>query len=179
MIENNIVGLYYLSSFAGLVMVVGGIWLLYSQKIYIDSQSKEVTEIEIPFMGKLRTNTPALALFALGFIPLIYPMFQLAGMAKEVKIRGNVKANAHPILVYAVANSDSVTQDGPFSIRVPVLGNAGDYKILYLVGNKTEQVIVDLKTQQSGVIDLKEKVITLLETPKYEGNVPPSPSEFR
>jgi hypothetical protein len=178
-IDNNILPLYYLSSLAGLVMVVGGIWLLYSQKIYIDSQSKEVTEVEIPMIGKFRTNVPALVLFTLGFIPLIYPVFQLAGMAKEVKIRGNVKANAHPILIYAVTSSDSVTQDGSFSIKVPLLGNASDYKILYLVGNTTDQVTVDMNTQQSGVIDLKDKVITLPETSKFQGNVEQRPSEFK
>jgi len=100
-------------------------------------------------------------------------------MVSVVRIRGNVKANAHPILVYAVAKSDSVTQDGPFSIAVPLLSNAGDYKILYLVGNQTDQVIVDMKTQQRGVIDLKDKVIMLPEAPQFNGTVEPRPSDFR
>ncbi len=43
--DTNVIPLYYLSSFAGLVMVVGGIWLIYKQKICIDSESKQVTEI--------------------------------------------------------------------------------------------------------------------------------------
>ena len=177
MIDNNFLPLYYVCSIAGLVMVVGGIWLLYRQKIYIDRESREVTEISTP-IGTFKTNFPALMLFALGFVPLIYPMFQLAGMTKEVKIRGNVKANAHPILVYAVAKSDSLLQDGSFNLQVPLLSSA-DYKVLYLVGNSMDQVAVDLKAQQSGVIDLKDKVISLPETVKFQGSVEPVPAGFK
>ncbi len=178
MIDNNLLPLYYGSSLAGLVMVVGGIWLLYRQKIYIDRESKQVTEIETP-IGKFKTNVPALVLFLLGFIPLIYPMVQLAGMAKEVKIRGNVRANFHPILVYAVARSESLVQDGEFSIQVPLFSSTGDYKILYVAGKTIDQVPVNLKDHQKGVIDLKEKVITLTETTRFPVAVEPRPSEFR
>ncbi|MEA2599876.1 MAG: hypothetical protein QOF89_868 [Acidobacteriota bacterium] len=41
--DTNALPLYYLSSFAGLIMVVGGIWLIYKEKIYIDSESKQVS----------------------------------------------------------------------------------------------------------------------------------------
>jgi hypothetical protein len=73
MLDIGFTPLYYLSSFAGLVMVAGGIWLLYKQKIYIDSESKQVIEVELP-IGKFKTNLPVLVLFALGFVPLIYPL---------------------------------------------------------------------------------------------------------
>jgi hypothetical protein len=179
MIDNSVIGLYYLSSLAGLVMIVGGIWLIYSQKIYIDSQSKEITEIDIPLVGKFKTNVPALVLFALGFIPLIYPLVQLAGMIKEVTIQGNVKANAHPVLVYAVANSDSVLSDEAFSIKVPLLGSAVDYRILYLVGNKLDQSQVDMKKLQRGVVDVNDKEIMLPDPAVFQGNVEPRPAEFK
>lgn len=177
MIDASVLPLYYLCSLAGLVMVVGGIWLLYRQKIYIDTQSKEVTEIETP-VGKFRTNVPALVLFALGFIPLIYPMVQLAGLTQQVIIRGNVKANAHPVLIYAVTDSDSLLQDGEFSIPVPVLKKTADYKVVYVVGNTMAQDTVDLKKARKGEVQLLPKEITLAETARYEGNVSPRPAGF-
>ena len=53
-----IIPLYYLCSVAGLVMVVGGIWLIYKEKIFIDRETKQITEIEIPGGWKFRTNIP-------------------------------------------------------------------------------------------------------------------------
>jgi hypothetical protein len=97
--DPKIIPLYYLSSLAGLIMVAGGIWLLYKQKIYIDKESNQVTEIETP-LGKFKTNVPALVLFALGFVPLIYPIVQSSGFAEEVRIMGNVKAGTFPVQVY-------------------------------------------------------------------------------
>lgn len=177
MIDASVLPLYYLCSLAGLVMVVGGIWLLYRQKIYIDTQSKEVTEIETP-VGKFRTNVPALVLFALGFIPLIYPMVQLAGLTKQVIIRGNVKANTHPVLIYAVSDSDSLLQDGEFSIPVPVLKKTGDYKVVYVVGNTLAEDTVDLKKASKGELQLQPREINPAETARYEGNVSPRPAGF-
>jgi hypothetical protein len=72
MIDNNVLPLYYLSSLAGLVMVIGGIWLLNNRKIYIDSQSKQVTEIEIPMMGKFNQRPRALH-FCFGFHTIDLP----------------------------------------------------------------------------------------------------------
>src|SRR5258708_4651310 len=128
--DPRIVPLYYLSSFAGLVMVIGGIWLLYKEKIYIDRESKQVTEIETP-IGKFKTNVPALALFLIGFVPLIYPILKSANFAEEVLIRGNIKASSFPVQIYAVAQSDSVLQNRDFSLKVPVRRTLGEgYKIL-------------------------------------------------
>ena len=43
-----VLGLYYLCSGAGLLMVVGGIWLIYKQRIYIDRETNQITEIKTP-----------------------------------------------------------------------------------------------------------------------------------
>jgi hypothetical protein len=129
--EPNIIPLYYPCSLAGLIMVAGGIWLLYKQKIYIDRETKEVTEIDTP-VGKFKTNVPALVLFALGFVPLIYPIVQSAKVAKEIEFRGNVRGNAFPVQVYAVIRSDSLLGPRDFILRVPIVKQDGDdYKIVY------------------------------------------------
>src|SRR6476661_10924552 len=98
MLDISVLPLYYLSSFAGLVMVVGGIWLIYKQKIYIDSESKQVTEIELP-IGKFKTNLPALVLFALGFVPLIYPLYQCSGMFPLLSLKGYIGGDTFPVQI--------------------------------------------------------------------------------
>lgn len=172
--------LYYFCSTAGFVMVVGGIWLLYTQKIYIDRESGQITEIKTP-VGTFRTNVPALALFALGFVPLIYPIYVLRTGGPAVIIRGNVKANAHPVLVYAVVRSESLLDNGEFSIPLPLLNNnnTGDYKIVYAVQNKMVQDVVDLKDLKNGEVILTTKDIEVPEPVTYRANISPIPAGFQ
>lgn len=40
----------------------------FRQKAYVDRETKTVTEIEVPIFGKLKTNTPAIALCFVGVI---------------------------------------------------------------------------------------------------------------
>ena len=42
------IALYYLCSVACFVMVVGGIWLIYREKIYIDRESQKLVEVQTP-----------------------------------------------------------------------------------------------------------------------------------
>jgi hypothetical protein len=137
---NSTLPLYYLSSLAGLGMVLGGIWLIYKQKIYIDSESKQVTEIETP-LGKFKTNAPALALFALGFVPLIYPVANGSALldkkmaqGEKVQLKGHVDGNfgGSPVQVYAVVYSKNLYSPGDFELLVP---NAKDYTVLYVAGS--------------------------------------------
>src|SRR5262249_35039978 len=63
---------YYLCMLAGLIMIGAGIWLLAKGKIILDAKTGEpVFEAELPWKTKVKTNTPALAFFVLGFVPLI------------------------------------------------------------------------------------------------------------
>lgn len=69
--------LFYLVAVGGFVMVVGGMWLILKEKIYIDRESKQQIAIKLPGGWSFQSNYPALALFVLGFIPLIYPLQQV------------------------------------------------------------------------------------------------------
>ena len=173
----SVIPLYYLSSFAGLVMVAGGIWLLYKEKIYIDSESKQVTEIELP-IGKFKTNFPALVLFALGFVPLIYPMVEFSGMRSRLHLKGRIEGDAFPVQVYAVVRTDSLNQPGDFILPVPTLE---DYKILYVVpGQGVLDYQLDVRTAQKGVLQLPLAELWASHKDKYKPNVvSPVPPEFR
>jgi len=59
-------GMVYIFSLIALVL---GFIALVTQKAYIDSASGQVTEIEVPALGKLKTNIPALV-FVVGSIGL-------------------------------------------------------------------------------------------------------------
>lgn len=178
--DPRIIPLYYLSSLAGLIMVAGGIWLIYKEKIYIDRESKEVTEIETP-LGKFKTNVPALVLFALGFVPLIYPIIKSAGFAQEVRIEGNVKASTFPVQVYAVVKSDSLLENRDFSLEVPVAeNNGGEYKILYIAGSLVLEERADLRKKQDGEIKLPDKELLVPAAKRFApARVEPVPPEFQ
>jgi len=172
--------LYYLSSLAGLVMVVGGIWLLYKQKIYIDSESKQVIEVELP-IGKFKTNLPVLVLFALGFVPLIYPLVLCHNMFPLLSLQGSVEGDAFPVQIYTVVRTDSLNQPGDFNLRVPQLENLDqDYKILYVVsGQPPVDYHLDFQKAEKGV--LKLPVTKLVSNrPTYKPNaLQPVPAEFQ
>jgi hypothetical protein len=50
-----------------LLSIILGFIALLTQKIYLDSNTKEPTEVEISLFGKFKTNYPALAFVILGF----------------------------------------------------------------------------------------------------------------
>jgi hypothetical protein len=40
--------LFFMSTLAGFVMIAGGIWLIYKEKIYIDRESNKPVEVKLP-----------------------------------------------------------------------------------------------------------------------------------
>jgi hypothetical protein len=130
------IALYYMCSVAGFVMIVGGIWLIYKEKIYIDRESQQPVEVTTP-LGGFKSNYPALTLFVIGFFPLVYPIYALRDLVDYVKvdkvsIRGPVEATAYPVLVYAARAQDSLSKSGEFRVPVPFIGE-DDYRILLVV----------------------------------------------
>jgi hypothetical protein len=174
------VPLYYFCSFAGLVMVVGGIWLVYKEKLVIDRESKQVTEIDTP-LGKFKTNIPALVLFALGFVPLIFPIVKSVGYSSQMNIRGDVTSDAHPVTIYAVVRTDALQQDGEYSLQVPApFGKAeGDYRVIYVAGGTILEERVDPAHLQSGVVRMRAKVFSAPGTTEYVSEIKDVPDEFK
>lgn len=110
--------LYFVSSLTGVIMVIGGIWLIYKEKIYLDAESKQPIEISTP-IGGFKNNYPALTLFALGFFPLIYPIYTINNLSdyarvETVRIKGLVDAHTYPVLIYASVDQDARTAKGDF-----------------------------------------------------------------
>ncbi|HEX2571391.1 MAG TPA: hypothetical protein VH877_17665 [Polyangia bacterium] len=167
--------LYYVCATAGFIMVAGGIFMLYKQKIYIDRESQQITEIETPLLGKFRTNVPALVLFVLGFVPLIYPLWVLRQIADQVEIVGTVKSTAYPVYVYAVTGVDTVRGERQFGLTVPL--SAKEYRILYLAGNAVVEDRATLQDIKQGQLVLPAKEIQVT-APRFEPDLAPIPAQF-
>lgn len=156
------------------VMIIGGIWLIYKQKIYIDRETKQVTEIGTP-LGNFKTNAPALMLFGLGFVPLIYPMFQLAGDVREVSIRGTLQTDS-PVDVYAVIATDSLPSGGRFYVNLPVVKNAQQCRLVYVSGGVIRSFdVVHIARQDT--VELTGKVIQQQARTPVQ-TLRPVPAEF-
>jgi hypothetical protein len=180
-------------------MVVGGMWLIYQQKIYIDrtTGAQITTEIEVPLLGKFKTNTPALVLFILGVILLIYAPVKLADLSrlqtelddlrgrvpKEVTIRGKVNTiPASRVDIYAVTALDTVPKPGSFSLRVPVLKQMRtDYKLVYITENGTiDADVVSLLEERDGILPVPDKEISPSSRPVVEaGEISPPNADFK
>lgn len=168
--------LYYVCATAGFVMVAGGIFMLYKQKIYIDRESQQITEIEAPLLGKFRTNVPALVLFVLGFVPLIYPLWLLRQLANQVEIVGTVKSTSYPVYVYAVTGVDTVRGERQFGLTMPL--SAKEYRILYMAGNAVVEDRASQRDIKRGQLVLPAKEIQVT-APRFEPDLAPVPAQFR
>ena len=181
MLADTSQGLYYLPAIAGFIMVVGGIWLIWKEKIYIDRETKQVTEIEIPGGVKFKSNVPALALFVIGCVPLLYPMIGSKRVAPpDLQLRGEVENDKdYPFEVYAAISAESVKNRRSFSLSVPPLsGNRAEYKLLYITqDNRVWEEPVPIK-DQNGVIPLQTKSIPQKQVTYEPAKVADKPAEF-
>lgn len=131
--------LFLLSSVAGMVMVLGSLFLLWKGRIYLDTEGKTVSEISLPLGIKFGTQFPVLIMFLFGVFLLIFPVYYAKNICPNlplhaktfpemVKVSGKVKTPT-PINVYAVIAGQSMAQDDVF-FRLPFMKDA-TYQILY------------------------------------------------
>jgi hypothetical protein len=62
-------------STAGLVILVGSLLLLWKRRIYLDSEGKSVSKVELPLGVKFETQFPVLVLFLIGGVLLGFPAY--------------------------------------------------------------------------------------------------------
>lgn len=175
--------LYYVCSLAGFCMILGGVWLIYREKIYLNSETKEVMEVQLPLFGKIKTNIPALGLFLIGFFPLIYPIYKSRPQYVTVS-QPSVKSSIHPVDVYVVVHEEKLDQDDQLTIEVPVLSTE-DYSphLIYVVGGEVFHQKLDLTLVKSGILSLKSKDIQV-QNPKsatalLQPDIQPKPVNFK
>lgn len=138
---------------AGIIMIVGALFLLFKEKIYLDSQTSQPTSVEVPFFGKLRTNAPALVIFALGVVAVAYPLH--FDHLNYLKVTGTVKSNAHPVVVYVVSSQSTVGNESDLEISLPQLPSK-DYNpyVILVAGNTVDYRHIALSSAKNGVISI-------------------------
>lgn len=114
-----------ISEIAGFVIALAGIALIWQQKIYIDTHTKQITKIALPFGIKLQTNAPVIAIIFMGFALILVPVLKQSDQ-HFVALKGHVKS-PEPLMVYAVAAQQQANGD----VQLEVPGNTY-YTIMYL-----------------------------------------------
>jgi hypothetical protein len=185
--------LYLLIAIAGFVMVVGGMWLIYKQKIYIDRESGQPITVELPGNFKFTSNYPALALFALGFVPLIYPVHELPQLdqfkrVKNVQIQGVIRSadggklvqpNASTVVYAAELPPYPLMKSGEeFSLGVPVISGKGEYQVMLVVNGHVVDYQKASARDDSNVIKVEFHPVDIEPAP-YAGEIQPVPADFR
>jgi len=139
---------------AGVVLLISTMLLIGMRRIYIDSQTKQPTEFEIPLVGKVKTQAPALVLIAAGVLLIAYavresksPTIQPGTLEGDLEL-GNAQATVLVLTIPApYQNSREVS--GKFSLAVPLIPGA-DYQVKYEIDRRIFPVDSEVK---NGVIE--------------------------
>lgn len=132
--------LLYVCAAAGFIMVVGNLYLIAKQRVYIDSQTRDVTDIELPFGIKMKTNTPIIVMFLFGAALLAFPVWE-ATRHEEKKNRsiflsGNIESSEPVKVTVIIADRSDVT--GTFNVEVPL--TSANYTVTYTIRNGTSLI---------------------------------------
>lgn len=168
-------------------MVVGGLWLLGKQKIYLDHETKEPVQVELPGGLRLRANSPALALFLVGFIPLLFPVYKLDlkkyPHVETANLIGDFAPQEQMIVVYAAMAQDSINpSERTFKIPAHFMADMEsiEYKVLLLADkNVVSEGRAALQDRDSsGNITVKLTPI-VFPKPYKPGEIGPVPADFK
>lgn len=81
----------YVGTGIATLMIVLGFAALLTQKIYLDSRTRKPVSIEVPFVGKMTANVPALAFVFLGFALAVYGIQHYTHKDVKWRITGTLK----------------------------------------------------------------------------------------
>lgn len=126
----------YVCATGGLVLVVGCLALLFTQRVVLDRETKEVSEIELPLGFKLKTTAPVLVVFAIGALLLAYSVQEVRNFGEEVSVEGELTGPTSDYQVYASVQSSSLPRGGPFSLQLPVTHPMRSYTLLFTMDGK-------------------------------------------
>src|SRR6476646_7156759 len=107
---------------AGILLVIGTMFLLFARRIYLDAETKQPITFKLPLMGEISTQAPVLILIAIGAFMVVYPLSKAS--ADMVTLEGDVDTGGKSVNVVVVAvPAYEHHQDfpGPLALRVPLL----------------------------------------------------------
>lgn len=147
-----------LAAVAGAIVMISTMVLIGMRRIYVDKETKEVTEIDFPLLGKMKTQSPALFLIAVGFMLTGYAVYQDATLwSKSMTettpgtLEGEIELDGSnaTVLVLAVPSQyeNARQSSGKFSIPVPLLPST-NYQVRYEVDQQVFPVQVDFSNNR-------------------------------
>lgn len=173
-------GLEHICQLAGLVMIVGSLILIFKQKIYLDAHTKEVMYVELPKIGKLRTNAPVLAVIGLGMVLVIYPVH--LAHTTYLTVEQDFESNL-PLTVdaYAVSKQTTIGNDRHLIMLIPNLPDS-DYQphLVLHAGTLFWEESVDTEKARHGRIVLEKTVLKdIKEEATAQPITAPKPEGFK
>jgi hypothetical protein len=167
----------YICAIAGFLIIAASFFLLWKRRIFLDRATKKVTEIELPFGIRAKSQAPVLILILIGGVLLMYSATEVLKFGEEVTVDGQVKGSATSIELYASVASQSLPQSGAFSLPLPVTHPARKYMLLYAVdGNLIQHQIVDPAVESGRTLDTVE--LQMPAAPRLTGEIDPVPPGY-
>jgi hypothetical protein len=174
----------YLCAGGGIVIVGGCLWLLLKGKIYLDRETKQVTDVELPLGFKVKSSAPVVVLFVLGTLLLFYAANQAAALRKQevalgatVDVRGGVIGNNSQVALYASLSSTLVPDEGEFDMSLPMPHPTRPYTLLYLVDGKIVGHQLFDPVEDIGK-HLTPMDISVPHEPQFVGDIAPKPAGY-
>ena len=158
---------YILFGIALLSIILGFVALL-SQRIYLDATTMEATEVDVPFVGKIKSNYPALVFVFLGTVLAVYAFQKSFPPPKQEWTLTGFFAPPEGKLVDPAGTLELRGPD-PVVLKNTIDGKTGyfDIRVNIPEGKSVEQVFDTLSytySDGSANIDLKD-------TSKIENNM--------
>jgi hypothetical protein len=144
--------LLLISQIAGILLLGCTMLLVGLRRIYFDAETKQPTEIELPFFGKVRTQAPAILLILIAAALVLYPLTKAT--QDEVTLEGDVQTRGEEVIVAVeYPNSEQALESsGHFTMQVPSVKGAV-YRVKYEI---SKQIVADQEpTLKAGKLQLK------------------------
>ena len=153
-------GLLYFSASAGFIIVLGSLLLIWKGRILIDTEGQSVSEVELPFGFRVKTQMPFVIMFLFGAFLLALPLFMIRNQLDQVptllvtgKLPSRERLAGRGVKVYATVDHCDVSNEVRLNIpyqknpkyRIMVYDNKGFVFDEYI---KWEQVVDSTYTLQ-------------------------------
>lgn len=172
--------LFLLCSLAGFLLIMGSLYLVWKGVINL-RPDEGVSEMEVSGVGKIKTPVPALIMFILGVILVVFPVYKYPDVCDDparhkhpsleiVELRGKVTEAAN-VEVNAVVDVQEAKASDSFTLSVPYVENRR-YVVRYMDTGGTEL------RKESFILKPGEKLHSL-NGMEFQGSMPPAPTLFK
>lgn len=79
---------------AAVIAIIGGVVALFKQRVIVDKDSKEVIEIELPGIGKFKTNYPSLGAMGIGMLLVLAVLMWFDVKIEKIPFTATVTVNS-------------------------------------------------------------------------------------